>query len=151
MKQFKTPKTFTAQYVRGFLSNVSEIFQLETRQIPDVEFKTEGTQKIDLLGLVLIYKFFEYTVRKRCFLNPTCYLEGSTYVYQELKKYGFRDIVYAFINQKPVDYKKLKRSILEKRVVISLFFWRKILLLMKLVLIPRNYVLIIKTIGMLYS
>lgn len=101
----KTPNTFyiappqmTNQYIRYFLANVEPIFRLTKGFVPNVRFSTKLTSSIDILGLLLIYKFFEYTVKKQLFESPSCDLFSNKYLRNELSKHNLTKLVREFVN-----------------------------------------------------
>ena len=95
---YHTPEIFTEQYSRSFLDSVEPIFRLTKKEVPNFLFDLSKTRKINILGLLLIYKFLEYTVENDCFKKPICNINDSKYVSGELERYGFKKLVSAFIN-----------------------------------------------------
>ena len=69
-KIYRTPKNFSVCSARQFLSEVESIFTLANLKVPGVELDTLQTEKADILGQLLLYKFIEYTIHKSCFHSP---------------------------------------------------------------------------------
>lgn len=101
---YHTPEVFTQQYARYFLSSVESMFGFSGKNVPNFFFDLSKTKTINILGLLLIYKFLEYTVEHKCFKNPVCNLRECHYVSKELERYGFKKLVYAFINDDIPNY-----------------------------------------------
>ena len=50
------------------------MFGFSGKNVPNFFFDLSKTKTINILGLLLIYKFLEYTVEHKCFKNPICNL-----------------------------------------------------------------------------
>ena len=90
---YKTPKNFCAQNARFFLKNIEGVFKLDYSETNGVFFNVMQTKQIDLLGLLLVYKFLNYTVKKQCFANPQTDLKNNKTISSELKRLGFQKLV----------------------------------------------------------
>lgn len=90
---YKTPENFCAQNAKYFLENIQNVFALENSRTSNVFFNVMQTKKIDLLGLLLVYKFLNYTVKKECFSKPTTDLKNNKMISNELKRIGFQKLV----------------------------------------------------------
>ena len=95
---FCAPSRMTSQYIKYFILNVEAVFKLHQKNILNVSFSTKQTSSIDILGLLLIYKFFEYAVKKRLFIRPKCDLFDNTFLTGELKKHELYYLLSDFIN-----------------------------------------------------
>ena len=67
---FKTPQKLTSVNIDLFIKMAEPIFKYQDKMLPNVRFDTSTTKKLDSIGALLIYKFFEYTVHKNCFTKP---------------------------------------------------------------------------------
>lgn len=105
-KIFSTPEKLTYANVDQFIKMAYPIFDYQNKRLPNVIFDTTTTKKLDLLGSLLIYKFHEYTVHKKCFAKPTSKIEG--YVKEELEKRLIKSLVDTFIRYKSPEYNKLR-------------------------------------------
>lgn len=103
---FKTPSAFTPQMVKYFLKDVSPLFGMVNKAIPNVVFDAYDMERAGLLGHLLIYKFMEYSMKKHCFLNPTFSIKEG--IFNEFRKTGFQKLVLAFVNDKKKEFEKLK-------------------------------------------
>lgn len=61
---FSIPTVCTIQRIKSFLDVVSPIFGMEDRKIEHVKVVTGLVEKMDIVGVLLIYKFVEYTSKK---------------------------------------------------------------------------------------
>lgn len=96
---YKTPPKLTVQYAQNFISHITPIFNMCGKQVKEVHFDAKKTIKTDILGQLLLYKFFDFSVRKKCFFNPTTNLYDNKNLIKELEKIGFKKIIrYYFKN-----------------------------------------------------
>ena len=100
-RSYTPPKKFVLNKTLEFLRNVESIFNLEDKKEREVYFLIGKIEEVDILGLLLIYKFIEYTATHACFENPR--LVESEYIKNELKKYGFWNLIQ--------DYKQIKEDV----------------------------------------
>ena len=98
---YTPPKKFVLNKTLEFLRNVESIFHLEGKKEREVYFLIAKIEEVDILGLLLIYKFIEYTATHACFENPR--LVESEFIKNELKKYAFWNLIQ--------DYKQIKEDV----------------------------------------
>lgn len=104
-KIFKTPEIITHQYLTSFLTEVEPLFRMNGARMRGVLFDTTNTKRIDILGLLLLYKFFEYSIQKSCLQNPECTLHSCKNLLREIDRSGFKPMIQQFLNDKiPEDY-----------------------------------------------
>lgn len=99
-KLYIPPKNFLPNTTIEFLRNVESIFKLKGKKVRNVAFVIGKVEKIEILGLLLIYKFIEYTATHACFESPQ--LWNSEYIKNELKRCGFWNLIQ--------DYKQIKEE-----------------------------------------
>lgn len=104
--RFYTPIKLTYVNIDQFLKMALPIFECQNKMIKNVSFDTSTTIKADIIGLLLIYKFYEFTVRKSCFYKPKSTIRG--YVKSELERRGLKELVDNFINYEKPQYNKLR-------------------------------------------
>lgn len=108
------PHNLTLNHIHKFIEDSSKYFSYENSQTPNFILDLRHIEKISLIGQLILYKFISFTVEKRCFFNPKINgLEDNEYLYTELEKNGFLDIINAYIrNAKEKElirqYRKLK-------------------------------------------
>lgn len=93
LKIYKTPANFCVQNAKFFLKDIEDVFGLNGSRTRNVFFEVMQTKKVDLLGLLLIYKFLNYTVKKKCFANPQTDLKNNKKISDELRRLGFKKLV----------------------------------------------------------
>lgn len=102
---FRTPEKFTHQYLTHFVGETSRLFQMKGKGVKGVLFDTRATTEVNILGVLLIYKFFEYSILEKCFTAPRCTLNECKFLQKTLARYGFKELVDQFLNDKiPEDY-----------------------------------------------
>lgn len=121
----KPYENFTVSNVKYFLDKVSFIFDCTNKRRPNAEFFLDHIKKIDVLGLILVYKFFDFTVKQHCFSKPKCVLSKKSFIYRTLKQYGFLSIIYDFINENPPEYENLRAENIDSKLVIEPIFLYK--------------------------
>ena len=99
-KKYCTPKNFSVCSARQFLDEAESIFTLANARVPGVELDTSQTEKADILGQLLLYKFIEYTIHKNCFYSPKTNISSNIRLKSGLDKTGFLPFVNEFMNKK---------------------------------------------------
>lgn len=125
MSTLSAPRHFTAPNTKEFLRKSEQIFTMAEVEQSGFSFDLAVTEKSDVLGLVLIYKFLEYTVRKHCFYKPQCNFNPKSSLYKELDYYGFLGILQGILKQDSVMYDRLKNPAVYNGVIVAPFFLDK--------------------------
>lgn len=110
------PKSLDSSCSLDFLRMAEDIFSSKGKQLPDVVFDLKNVESTGILGLLLIYKFVEYTTSNRCFLRPQ--LHYNNYLESQLKEYGFWNLLSSYMRKNENDgdkgeddsYKDLKSN-----------------------------------------
>jgi len=106
------PKQFHKNTIIEFLGKSESVFELKGKRAPDTVLNCENITKMDMLGVLLIYKFLEFAVTNKCYKNPQIIVgEESSAFRQAIKDYGFEELIFKFINNKvPLskDYSELE-------------------------------------------
>lgn len=100
-----TPKNFSEQNLKFFLNDASRLFSIK-KPLEGFYFNGCQTEKVSLVGLLLTYKFLEYSVINNKFIRPRCKFSSSFDA--EMLKNSFYDLIYSFINNAPQRYDKFK-------------------------------------------
>lgn len=103
---FKTPEVFSPHSVKYFIKEVSPLFKMANKAVPNVLFNADGLKKTNLLGQLLIYKFMEYSFKKNCFHKPEFSIKKD--IFNEFKKTGFQNLVLSYVNDTKKEFEKLK-------------------------------------------
>lgn len=94
------PKNLSACSAKQFLAEVESIFSLANAKVTGVQLDTSQTEKADIFGQLLLYKFIEYTIHKSCFSGPSTNLKGNIQLKNLLDVTGFLPFVNEFMNKK---------------------------------------------------
>jgi len=115
---FTAPKFFKANNVIIFLTEIELIFSLKDKLKSDVTFDLSKVVETNILGILLMYKFIDFTSENNCFDKPQVIL--NSYVKDQWIKYGFYDLINEyFLNKVPSDkeYKNLDVNIQENFII----------------------------------
>ena len=103
---FRTPVEFNISTARFFLKEVEKVFKWNNQEKKNFQLEVGYTEKIDIFGQLLLYKFLEYSVKHHCFYYPKINVNNK--ITEELKKSTFWSLINDFIRNKEVNYKELK-------------------------------------------
>lgn len=116
---FTAPKNFTVNYIPEFLAKVERTFFWKDRLIPNVKFDLSTIRNIDILGLLIIYKYIDFTYTNYCFKKPNLLVDE--YITESWNKYEFDSLFQAYISNKEVSERAFKgfKIKLEERFIIA--------------------------------
>lgn len=106
---------------------------MEHKQIEHVKVDTHLVERMDIVGVLLIYKFVEYTSKKACFKSPE--MIGNKNFLYEMQRLGFWELLNSFFLNLPGNYASLKYQLFE-----NVFIAPVRLNEMSLVEVPNNYI-----------
>jgi len=104
---FTAPKNFKANDVITFLTEVEKAFELKDVMQPNVVFDLSKVQSTNILGILLMYKFIDYTYNNNCFHKLN--ISTNEYINKLWTKYGFWDLINLYVSNKNVLDKGYKR------------------------------------------
>lgn len=96
--EIKIPEIVNASNVLSFLRNVSIIFTFENKRLSDYALNISKLKKINVLGMLLLYKVIEFSVEKKCFHLPQIYFED--FMENKWHEYDFIPLMNSYIQQK---------------------------------------------------
>lgn len=109
----KLPKRLVVNSIKDTIKKVNFVFDLEKKRAPGFFLSLEDVEKVDILGILIFYKFIEFSVEKSCFENPkTNYNDTSLKIRDYAKQYGFDEYITSYIKKKDLD-KALKKLEIE--------------------------------------
>jgi hypothetical protein len=119
MIKFQAPKNLTKNYVLDFLNRVEKTFQWKEKQVPDVHIDLSPIREVDILGLLLIYKYIDYTYTHFCFKKPNLIIDE--YINEVWEKYEFTSLIQAYVSNKEVSDRPFKdfKIKLEDKCIIA--------------------------------
>ena len=98
------PKRLVINSLFDIISRVNFIFNLDEKKEPDFFLNVSKVKSVDIIGILILYKFIEYAVVKSCFSNPmTNYNHKSHKIDQFVKHYGFEEYFNAYIKKKDLN------------------------------------------------
>lgn len=103
---FTAPVEFTITTARYFLKEVESVFKWDNQEKRNFKLEVGLTERIDMFGQLLLYKFLEYSVKHRSFYMPN--INVNRIVTEELRKSTFWSLINDFIRNQDVNYKELK-------------------------------------------
>lgn len=115
---FKAPKSFKANNILPFLAEVEIAFSLKEKMEPNVKFDLTKVKQANILGILLMYKFIDYTYNHNCFRHPE--IEVNDYIELTWHKYGFWDLINLYVSNKDETvkgYKKLNVKIEDNFII----------------------------------
>jgi len=97
------PAILNGSNIQSFLRNVSIIFSLEGKRVENYALNLTNLKKINVLGMLLIYKVIEYAVERKCFALPHIYY--FDFMEDKWDEYAFIPLINAYIKQEDTDRK----------------------------------------------
>lgn len=113
------PKKFTKNFVKDFLRKVEKTFEWNNKLVPNVEINLSPIKEIDILGLLIIYKYIDYTHANHCFKKPNLLVDN--YINTAWAEYEFDQLIQAYISNKEVTERAFKefKIRLEDKFIIA--------------------------------
>lgn len=94
-----------------FDTSIEFFLDCKQKELPHFYLSFQKTKNVDMFGVLIIYKFLEYSVSENCFLNPKIYLPDL--VKRKMKFYGFHELISELMegNDTLKEFQKLKIDI----------------------------------------
>ncbi|MFA6151450.1 MAG: ATP-binding protein [Chitinophagaceae bacterium] len=118
MITLSAPKYFTINYIKDFLKTFEHTFDWKGKLVIDVEIDLSKVVQIDILGMLVLYKYIDYTYANYCFKKPNLYI--APYVNDAWAKYQFEELIQAYVSNKAVTeraFKEFKVKIDDKFII----------------------------------
>lgn len=115
---FTAPKHFKANSVVTFLNEVEKVFTLKDKMQPGVTFDLTKVFQTNILGILLMYKFIDFSYNNNCFQRPE--IKYNDYIKDQWIRYGFWDLIDAYVLNRDVlekGYKKLDVKIQDSFII----------------------------------
>lgn len=94
-KTISLPKQLGISTVGEILRVANIIFKTEERQLPMYALDLSKVNKVNVLGMLLLYKIIEYSIEKRCFFKPAIFFES--FIEEKWKEYQFVPLINSYI------------------------------------------------------
>ena len=98
---YTLPKNFNHNSIDDFLLRFGTIFSKIDKLEPDVVVECGSIRKISVIGVMLLYKWMDFTLKKQCFLNPEIFVEEKDELMESLGKYNFLELMRGIIDKVP--------------------------------------------------
>jgi len=105
--RFIAPKHFITNNILAFLNEVQDVFNMNDKMEPNVIFDLSRISKSNILGMLLMYKFIDYTYNNNCFKKPEVLV--NSYVQNMMTEYGFMKLIESYISNKDKSLKEYKQ------------------------------------------
>jgi hypothetical protein len=118
MIKFDFPKILKINNTVQLLNSLEKAFSMEEQLIPDAKIDLGKVKKTSLIGILLNYKFVEYTYKHNCFRKPEMIV--NPYIEKEWERYGFTKLIHSFISNKDLterNYKNLKVKVDDRFII----------------------------------
>jgi hypothetical protein len=118
MMRFDFPKVLKPNNIVELLNSLEKAFKMEEQLVPDAKINFTKVKKTSLLGVLLNYKFIEYTYKNNCFKKPEMIV--NEYVKKQWERYGFTKLIHSFVSNKDLtekNYKNLKVKVDERFII----------------------------------
>lgn len=115
---FEFPKYVKPNNCTELLKNLEGAFGMENKSVPEVKINLRKLEKTSLLGVLINYKFIEYTYKNYCFKKAE--LIVNDYVMSEWERYGFTELFNLYISNKDITekwYKKLNVKVDDRFII----------------------------------
>lgn len=118
MMKFDFPKILKPNNIVLLLNSLEKAFSMEEQLVPEAKIDLTKVKKTSLLGILLNYKFIEYTYKHNCFRKPEMTI--NDYVEKQWERYGFTNLIHSFVSNKDLtekNYKNLKVQVDERFII----------------------------------
>jgi anti-sigma regulatory factor (Ser/Thr protein kinase) len=109
------PSRIDRNNVPEVISKLEYIFQSSGKDIPNIFLNFENVRVLDITGVLVLYKFLEFSVNHRCFKNPQFNLTQNRVLENRIERYGFSTLIAKLMDNKTKEqyYKNLSTQVTE--------------------------------------
>lgn len=114
----QAPKKFTKNFINDFLRKVEVTYGWKNKLVPNIKIDLSEIRDIDILGLLIIYKYIDYTHNNYCFKSPQLYVDE--YINNIWANYAFDKLIQAYISNKElteIPFREFKVTINERFII----------------------------------
>lgn len=118
------PDKVDVNFIMTFIRKMNAFYQYDNAQRPGFFLRFTNVKRIDILGVLLLYKFLEYSIIRNCFINPTTI--DIKVINPQIKEFGFDSLIascYTDSKKMEEEYGKLQSRVTNNFLVspISIF------------------------------
>lgn len=105
------PKKICKNDITSYIGKLNFFFNIKDQLKEEYNIVYQKVDEVDLLGVLLTYKFLEFSIKNNCFKNPRLLLNDE--MKKQIKRFGFDSLITDFIrgNEAKKEYEKLKVEI----------------------------------------
>ena len=109
------PSRIDRNNIPEVIGKLGYIFKSSGKDIPNIFLNFGNVQTIDITGVLVLYKFLEFSVNHRCFKNPQFNLTENRLLENTIERYGFSTLITKLMDNKTKEqyYKNLNTQITE--------------------------------------
>lgn len=85
------PKRITVNFLPTIIRVLNQVKVYKNKRQSNFFLDFRNYEEVDLLGVLLLYKYMDYTVVNNCFYNPSLHMFNPVSI--SVKKYGFSEII----------------------------------------------------------
>jgi hypothetical protein len=106
MRTIYAPKRITKNSVQEFLRKFEFTLSWKDKLVANIQINLNSVVEVDILGLLIIYKYIDFTYHNNCFRKPE--LITNSYIDSSWTKYEFDKLILAYVSNKDVTEKAFK-------------------------------------------
>lgn len=80
------------------LYRIQSVFDAEEKMLRNFELDLSSVTRINIIGVLILYKFMSYSLDKRCYDRPKVYYSTNEVLKRKIEEYGFNNLIYGLIN-----------------------------------------------------
>lgn len=114
----QAPKKFTKNFINDFLRKAEATFSWKNKLVPGVKIDLSQVRDIDILGLLIIYKYIDFIHNNSCCKNAELFVDE--YINNVWADYAFDKLIQAYISNKELTetpFKEFKVTISERFII----------------------------------
>jgi hypothetical protein len=98
---YTLPKHFNHNSIDDFLLKFGTTFFKVNKLEPNVTIECGSSRKISVIGVMLLYKWMDFTLKKQCFHEPTIFLNPKDELMESLDRYNFLELMKGIVDKIP--------------------------------------------------
>ncbi|MBP93838.1 MAG: hypothetical protein CMC55_06960 [Flavobacteriaceae bacterium] len=87
------PKRLTYNSLYEIIRKFNFIFKIKDRGKPGYVLDLSKVLEVDIVGMLILYKFIEFAAENKCFELPTILYEDDSPIHNHIEVYGFEELI----------------------------------------------------------